>query len=233
MAKAAKVVSDGIDKVLLKQIVDATNSNTLVYVSQVQGQPMLAHSPALIEINPAMVDPTDGTKVACRATADAATYLAEPVAASTGEASKYAVLTGVTLPEAKRRGNTSGSGAPTKYPFETMEVGSVFFSANSEHKKGDAVKALGSTISSQNNKYSIPVIDPATGQPKTKKVTRAVRDKKTHKAVLNADGTKQTETVHLPVKDYTHKFTIRPVAKGYQSGAWTAPEDGALIGRVK
>ena len=235
MAKAAKVVSDGIDKVLLKQIVDATNSNTLVYVSQVQGQPMLAHSPALIEINPAMVNPADGTQVACRATADAKDYLFshENAAEKKVSGSPYAVLTGVTLPEAKRRGNTSGSGAPTKYPFETMEVGSVFFSANSEHKKGDAVKALGSTVSSQNNKYSTPVIDPATGQPKTKEVTRAVRDKKTHKAVLNADGSKQTETVHLPVKDYTRKFTIRPVAKGYQSGAWTAPEDGALIGRVK
>ena len=155
--KTVKVASDGIDKVLLKQIVDATMSNTLVYVSQVQGQPMLAHSPALIEINSSIVDPNDGTKVACRATADAAAYLmaGNPApTASNGEASKYTIMTGVALPEAKRRGNTSGSGAPTKYPFDQLEVGGVFFSANSEHKKGDAVKALGSTVSSQNNKYS-------------------------------------------------------------------------------
>lgn len=228
MAKAPK--SDGIDKVLLKQIVDATASNTLVYVSQVQGQPMLAHSPALIEINPAMVDPNDGTKVACRSTAAATDYLAEGTAA-TSEAPKYEVLTGVTLPEAKRRGNHSGSGAPTKYPFESMEVGGVFFSGNSEHKKGDAVKALGSTVSAQNNKYSEPVME--NGVAKVKEVTRAVRDKKTHKAVLNADGSKQTETVNLPVKNYTRKFTIRPVEAGYTSGTWTAPEAGALIGRIK
>jgi len=234
MAKDKTVKSDGIDKVLLKQIVDATNSNTLVYVSQVQGQPMLAHSPALIEINPAMVNPADGTQVACRATADAKDYLFshENAAEKKVTGSPYAVLTGVTLPEAKRRGNTSGSGAPTKYPFETMEVGSVFFSANSEHKKNDAVKALGSTVSSQNNKYSVQKVG-ADGKPEVKEVTRAVRDKKTHKAVLNADGSKQTETVNLPVKDYTRKFTIRPVAKGYVSGTWTAPEDGALIGRIK
>lgn len=229
--KAPKVVSDGIDKVLLKQIVDATNSNTLVYVSQVQGQPMLAHNPALIEINPAMLDPADGTKVACRATADATAYLAAGSAPAAVEPSKYTVLTGVALPEAKKRGNTSGSGAPTKYPFETMEVGSVFFSANSEHKKGDAVKALGSTVSSQNNKYSTPVME--NGVAKTKEVTRAVRDKKTHKAVLGADGKKVTETVNLPVKEYTRKFTIRPVEAGFASGGWTAPEAGALIGRIK
>ena len=224
MAKAAKVTSDGIDKELLKHLHEGTQSGKTMYVSQVQGQPMLAHSPALIEINPAMVDPNDGTKVAARTTAHAHEYL-NAGSASTIEGSKYAVLTGVALPEAKRRGNTSGSGAPTKYPFETMEVGSVFFSANSEHKKGDAVKALGSTVSSQNNKYSEP-----TGVMKT--VKRAVRDNKTHKAVLNADGTKQTETVQLPEKKYNRKFTIRPVTKGYQSGAWIAPEDGALIGRV-
>jgi hypothetical protein len=226
MAKATKVLSDGIDKELLKQIV----AGTVSFVSQVQGQPMLAHVPALIEINPSITDPADGTKVACRATAAATAYLA-PVAGA--EAHKYAVLTGVALPEAKRRGNHSGSGAPTKYPFDSMEVGAVFFSGNSEHKKGDAVKALGSTVSAQNNKYSEPVIDPTTNQPKTKLVTRAVRDKKTHKAVLNPDGTKQTETVHLPVKNYTRKFTIRPVEAGYKSGDWVAPEAGALIGRIK
>ena len=212
-----------IDKALLKEIVDGKVS----FVSQVQGQPMLAHSPALIEINPSITDPNDGTKVACRATADAAAYLAAPAA----EAPKYEVLSGVELPAAKRRGNHSGSGAPTKYPFEQLAIGGVFFSGNSEHKKGDAVKALGSTVSAQNNKYSEPVME--NGVIKVKSVTRAVRDNKTHKAVLNADGSKQTETVALPVKNYTRKFTIRPVEKGYSSGNWTAPEDGALIGRVK
>lgn len=219
-------MSDNVDKALLKEIV----AGTVTFVSQVQGQPMLAHVPALIEINPAMVDPADPTKVACRATADAAAYLAQP-ATHTTEASKYTVLTGVELPAAKRRGNHSGSGAPTKYPFDSLPVGGVFFSGNSKHKKNDAVKALGSTVSAQNNKYSEPVME--NGVAKTKTVTRAVRDKKTHKAVIGADGKKETETVSLPVKNYTRKFTIRPVEKGFVSGGWTAPEDGALIGRVK
>jgi hypothetical protein len=228
MAKSPVVKSDGVDKDLLKQIV----AGTVTYVSQTQGQPMLAHVPALIEINPAITNPADPTQVACRATADAAAYLAEPVtAAHTAEAPKYEVLTGVELPAAKRRGNHSGSGAPTKYPFDSLPVGGVFFSGNSEHKKGDAVKALGSTVSAQNNKYSEPVM--VNGVAETKTVTRAVRDKKTHKAVLKADGTKETETVQLPVKNYTRKFTIRPVEAGFVSGGWTAPEAGALIGRTK
>ena len=218
-------MSDGVDKALLKEIVDGKVS----FVSQTQGQPMLAHVPALIEINAQITNPADPTQVACRATADAAAYLAAPVSHS--EAPKYEILSGVELPAAKRRGNHSGSGAPTKYPFDQLAVGGIFFSANSEHKKGDAVKALGSTVSAQNNKYSEPVMK--DGVAETKTVTRAVRDKKTHKAVLNADGSKQTETVQLPVKSYTRKFTIRPVEKGYTSGNWTAPEDGALIGRVK
>lgn len=224
MAKAPSVKSDGINKVLLAQIV----SGAVTFISQADGLPLLNHVPQLIEVNTAVTDPTDATKVACRATPAAAAYLAEGKPA---EAPKYEILSGVALPEAKRRGNHSGSGAPTKYPFDQLEVGGVFFSGNSEHKKGDAVKALGSTVSAQNNKYSEPVME--NGVAKVKEVTRAVRDKKTHKAVLNTDGTKQTETVNLPVKNYTRKFTIRPVEAGYQSGTWVAPESGALIGRIK
>lgn len=135
------------------------------------------------------------------------------------------IVTGAVLPPAKARGNRTGSGAPTKYPFADLEVGGMFFSPNSDHAKGDAVKALGSTVSAQNDKYAEP-----TGEMKT--VTRAVRDKQTKKAVLNADGSKQTETVQLPVKRYNRKFTIRPVTGGQTYGNWTAPADGALVART-
>lgn len=135
------------------------------------------------------------------------------------------IVTGAVLPPAKKRGNSSGSGAPTKYPFADLEVGGMFFSPNSDHAKGDAVKALGSTVSAQNDKYS-----EETGQFKT--VTRAVRDKQTKKAVTNPDGSKQTETVQLPVKKYNRKFTIRPVVGGETYGSWVAPSDGALVART-
>ncbi len=212
-----------VDIAKLKEIVNATGA---VYVGQVQGQPMVAAG--LIEINASVQNPNDSSEVLCRATPAAAEYLKqnEGSASTAKPAGNYQIMKGVALPAAKRRGNPSGNGAPAKYPFESMEVGDTFFSGNSEHKKGDAVKALGSTISAQNKKYSTE-----TGAFKT--VTRAVRDKQTHKAVMNPDGTKQTETVQLPVLEYNRKFTIRPVAAGTKLGDWTAPEDGAIIGRTK
>ena len=227
MAKPkTEVAKSEINKELLAHVVAATDANQVVYLSADEGGALAAHNPPLIEVNTSMLD-GEG-KAAVRATQAAKMFLngsqAAPVAATE---SKYALITDAILPPAKKRGNQSGSGAPTKYPFAEMPVGGSFFSANSEHAKGDAVKALGSTVSSQNNKYSEP-----TGEMKT--VNRAVRDKQTHKAVLNPDGSKQMETVELHVKKYSRRFTIRPVTKaGEKYGNWVAPADGALIARTK
>lgn len=225
-----------VDKELLSKIVEATKSgpDAVFYVSQVQGQPMLAHNPPLIMVNTGLVDPADGTKCASRATAAAADYLAANQSSNNGNGDKphYTIMTGIVLPEAKKRGNTGGgAGAPTRYPFADLPVGGVFFSGNSEHKKGDAVKALGSTVSAQNDKYSKQKMENGVGVTKT--VTRAVRDKTTKKAQIGPDGKKIAETVDLPVKEYERKFTIRPVPAGYKSGDWVAPEAGALIGRIQ
>lgn len=221
-----------VDVAKLKAIVEATVAGTPVYVGQVVGQPMLAHNPPLIEINAAVVNPNDGTEVLCRSTAAAVDYLKAAEAAPVDQAAKpkYAIITNAELPAPKKRGNTAGSGAPTKYPFADLEVNASFFSANSEHKNKDAVKALGSTVSAQNDKYSEQLVK--DGVPQTKTVTRAVRDKQTKKAKLNPDGSKVTETVELPVKKYNRKFTIRPVEKGKKYGGWEAPESGALIARI-
>lgn len=216
MAKASK-----INHSLLSGIV----SGAVTHVSQADGLPLLQHNPPLIEVNTAAIDAHGNAQVRATEHGHAMAKLNAP-AVTEASGSKYAIITNAVLPEAKKRGNQSGSGAPTKYPFAELAVGGMFFSANSEHNKGDAVKALGSTVSSQNNKYSEP-----TGERKT--VTRAVRDPKTHKAIVNTDGTKQTETVELDVKSYNRKFTIRPVVGGQAYGGWTAPEDGALIARVK
>jgi len=218
-----------VDVAKLKVIVEATAANAAVYVGQVVGQPMLAYNPPLIEINTAVQNPADPTEVLCRATPAAADYL-KAAPATSGDKLKYAIITNAELPAPKKRGNSSGSGAPTKYPFAELEVNASFFSANSEHKNKDAVKALGSTVSAQNDKYSEQVVK--DGVPQTKTVTRAVRDKQTKKAKLNPDGSKVTETVELPVKKYNRKFTIRPVEKGKTYGGWTAPENGALIARI-
>lgn len=185
-----------------------------------------------IEVNLEVKNPANPSQVLCRST-DAGK--AKVASGTTQEAPKPAgshamLVTGAVLPPAKKRGNTAGSGAPTKYPFADLEVGGMFFSPNSDHAKGDAVKALGSTVSAQNDKYAEAIVE--NGVVKTKTVTRAVRDKQTKKAVLNADGSKQTETVELPVKKYNRKFTIRPVEGGKNYGSWTAPADGALVARI-
>ncbi len=215
----------------LKEIVAGTDAGTPVYVGQVAGQPMLAHVPPLIEVNLEVKNPADGSEVICRSTQAAKDYLAAHAGDATKSTGNYQIMTGIALPELKRRGNTSGSGAPTKYPFADLPVGGVFFSGNSEHNKGDAVKALGSTVSAQNDKYSKTKVE--NGQEVFKSVTRAVRDKVTKKAKFDAEGKKVMETVQLPVKEYERKFTIRPVPAGYQSGDWVAPEAGALVARTK
>lgn len=206
-----------IDK--LKEIVANDAAGTPSYVSAAIGKPLV--DAGLIEVNTAMTNPADANEVACRST-DAGKAKASEAPKSHGN---YQIITGAALPPPKKRGNSSGSGAPTKYPFADLPVGGSFFSANTEHAKGDAVKALGSTVSAQNDKYAEP-----TGEMKT--VTRAVRDPQTKKAKLDDSGKKITETVQLPVKKYNRKFTIRPVVGGEKYGEWTAPADGALIART-
>ena len=226
MAKASKTT---IDVALLSKVIAATDAGQLIYLSQAEGGAFVAHNPPLIEVNTGLLDPNDQTKAAVRATQAAKDYVASQSQGNqtntATEPSKYEIITGAVLPEARKRGNVAGAGAPTKYPFADMPVGGSFFSADSEHKNGNAVKALGSTVSSQNRKYA-----EETGEHKT--VTRAVRDKTTHKAQLDAEGKKVTETISLPVLKYNRKFTIRPVVGGQKYGEWTAPANGALIART-
>lgn len=208
---------------LLAEIVANDAAGVQSYVS-VEAKPLV--DAGLIEVNIEVKN--DAGQVLARATEAGKAKVA--AGGSTEQAkpsgSTHAVIvTGAVLPPAKKRGNSSGSGAPTKYPFADLEVGGMFFSPNSDHAKGDAVKALGSTVSAQNDKYSEP-----TGEMRT--ITRAVRDKQTKKAVLNEDGSKKQETVQLPVKKYNRKFTIRPVVGGQTYGNWTAPADGALVART-
>lgn len=206
-----------MDKALLTLIVANDAAGVPSYVSA-SAKPLV--DAGLIEVNMEVKNPADASQVIARSTQKGKDALNEAPAG--GHAM---IITGAVLPPPKKRGNSSGSGAPTKYPFADLDVGGMFFSPNSDHSKGDAVKALGSTVSAQNDKYAEP-----TGEKKT--VTRAVRDPQTKKAVLNADGSKQTETVELDVKKYNRKFTIRPVTGGQTYGSWIAPADGAIVART-
>lgn len=213
-----------MNKEVLKQIIANDDNGQPSYVTAADGQPLA--KAGFIEVNIEVKDPNDASKVLARSTQKGRDAVSENTNTGHQASTSHAmIVTGAVLPAAKKRGNSSGSGAPTKYPFADLEVGGMFFSPNSDHAKGDAVKALGSTVSAQNDKYS-----EETGEYRT--VTRAVRDKQTKKAKLDAQGNKEMETVQLPVKRYNRKFTIRPVEGGKAYGSWTAPEDGALVART-
>lgn len=213
-----------MDMTVLSKVVANDAAGTASYLSAAEGKALV--EAGLIEANTSVVDPTDSSKVLVRATQVGRDRLtAGNGNGATAAASTITILKGVVLPEAKKRGNTFGNGAPSKYPFATMEVGDTFFSADTEHKKNDALKGLGSTVSANNDKYAEP-----TSEMKT--VTRAVRDPATKKAKLDEAGKKVTETVQLPVKKYNRKFTIRAVVAGQKYGEWVAPANGALVGRT-
>jgi hypothetical protein len=172
-----------------------------------------------------MVDPSDivEDKAAARLSDEGKQYLSNlnnPTKESTGKP-MYGIITNAVIPPSNR-GNRKGAGAPTVYPFATMEIGHSFFVPNSE--KADAAKKLQSTVSAQNMKYSVE-----TGE--TEQATRTKRGKG-NKAVLDpATGEKVTETYTKKLRKPTRKYVLRPVTKGVSYGEWVAPDDGALIAR--
>lgn len=202
----------------------AIAAGSVAYISQADGLPLLQNAPALIEVNTTVTDPSDPSKAAVRLTAEGQAMVVaaanQPVqmAATT---SPYAIIKNAALP-ASKRGN-KGGGAPTQYPFETMEVGDTFFVPVSE-KHPNPVKSLGSTVSSANAKFAVPTGD-------TKVVSRTKRGKG-NRAIVDAAGNKVKEDVTVQVKKPAKKFSIRPVVKGTVYGGWTADADGALIGRT-
>lgn len=212
---------------LLRAIANATAANTVVYVSSDQGLPLLRNDPPLITVDTSNLDPNDSTKIGAKITAEGAKFLEHQMNHSqvhTKPVSAYSVATGLELPKVKRGGG-GGGGAPSKYPFETMEVGTFFFVPDTDTKNGNALKTVGSAVGSANQRFM-----EETGESKT--VTRAKRGKD-HKTIKDpATGQNVMETVILPVKKETKKFTIRAVEAGKTYGSFTAPANGAVVQRT-
>ena len=212
---------------LLRAIANATAANTFVYVSSKDGLPLIQHNPPLIMVDTSNVDPVDSTKIGARITAEGAKFLEHTMnhnQVHTKPVSGYSVSTGLELPKVKRGGG-GGGGAPSKYPFDTMEVGTHFFVPDSDTKNGNALKTVGSAVGSANQRFM-----EETGQHET--VTRAKRGKD-HKTIKDeATGQNVMETVTLPIKKSTKKFTIRAVEAGKQYGSFIAPANGAVVMRT-
>lgn len=210
--KASKGVA--INVAVLTAIANAADG--VGRVSQADGVPLV--NEGLIEVNTNDVD-TEG-KALARVTDKGKQYLSNLNSGTNESKPMFGIMKNVPIPESKR-GNRKGAGAPTQYPFETMEVGDSFFVGSSV--KADAAKKLGSTVSQQNMKYRTP-----TGQTETKEVTKRGKG---NKAELNPDGTKVKETKNVPVYKQDRKYVLRAVKSGDKLGDWVAPEDGALIAR--
>jgi len=195
------------------------------YVAKTQdAEVLLLHNPPLIEINIHEPDPSDKTKVACRVTTAGASLLTanqNPVTEKVENKMSYEIIDDAELPPIKRGGG--GGGAPTKYPFDQLEVGKSFF-VPATAKLPNPLKTLGSTISSANHRYAT-----VTGEKVVERSKRGARNK----LVLDANGSKIMETKTVPTYEFTRKFTIRGVKAGVEYGKWVAPADGALIARVR
>ncbi len=223
MAKGVKnPTNTNIDRGLLANIAQ----EKVQFVSKSEGEALLMHVPPLIEVNLAMTDPTDVTKVRCRITSAGASFLTNHVnplneVKETPVVSNFGIIDGAVLPVSKRGGG--GGGAPIKYPFDQIQVGQSFF-VPATAKLPNPLKTLGSTISSANIRYADKIGE--------KEVTRAKRGEK-NKLVLDANGQKIMETKTVPEYKFNRKFSIRGVEAGKSYGNWTAEASGALIQRVE
>ncbi len=184
---------------------------------------LLLHNPPLIEINLQEIDPSDKSKVQVRVTtAGAALLTANENPVNERKNTMFEILGDeVVLPPVKRGGG--GGGAPTKYPFDQLEVGGKFF-VPATAKLPNPLKTLGSTISTAQHRYAKQVGE--------KTVERSKRGKK-NRLVLDDNGHKIMEAKTVAVYEFPRKFTIRGVQAGVTYGSWKAPADGALIARVK
>lgn len=198
----------------------AINSGAVTRVSQADGLPLVNNDPPLVEINTgdvveglAAVRITDAGKAQLNGSTKAA------VAAS--DTPIYAIISGFVPPVKVRKAGRGGAGAPTIYPWATMEVGGSFFVGVSA--KPDPVKSLTSAVSSANMKYSEEV-----GEPKSH--TRTKRGPG-NKAVMGADGKAEKETVMRCDRQAVKKFELAAVTKGTKYGDWVAEEDGVMVWR--
>ena len=220
-----------MDLNLLRAIANADAAGATFYATQAEGMPLVQAQYAVV--NGAEVDPNDGNKRGMHITEAGAKYLAEANGgalpqAHTKPVSAYAVIgAGIELPKVKRgfQKGQGGGGAPSKYPFDTMDVGSSFFVPNTDVKNGDAVKTLGSAAGSANQRFAKP-----TGEKET--IQRAKRGAD-HKAVKGPDGKNVMETVEREKHEFTRKFVVRPVTASQVLGNWTAPANGAIVQRTQ
>lgn len=147
----------------------------------------------ILEANLAMVD--ENGAHACRLTPAGIEYMnslnGTPGASADNKKEKAMsnpfIIQNVPIPATKRKG---GAGRPSKYPFDSLEVGQMFFVPASVDQP-DPAKSLGSVVTSANRRY-------ATETAETKK---------------NRKGE------DIPKLAYTRRFVVRPFTHEGVEGA--------------
>lgn len=158
-AAAASAASNGggsLSAAVLFKVVEATKSGGTAYVSQAEGEGLV--NAGLIEVNPAMVDPNDGSKVAARATEDGLKYAAEnggddEPAASEPAKAKPSFTIRDDVPLAPRRGG-GGGGRESIYPFDALNVGQSFHVAKSADVENPA-RTMATAVSQAVRKHAV------------------------------------------------------------------------------
>lgn len=173
-ASAPAQVAATVDLATLAQIVTLTQQNSYMNVSDAVAAPMLEQG--FVEVNGDIVD--DAGNKATRATAKGIEHMQTQTGAATGAATetaspaekpKFAIVSGVAVPESVRK----GVARTEQYPFSQLEVGQSFFIAASKEKPEPA-RSYASTVASARNRY-------ATNHPtetKVNKRTKAVQPAK-------------------------------------------------------
>ncbi len=193
------------------------------YISQADALPLLNHNPPLIDVNTSVLDDSGNAKVWLTDAGKAVAPNGAAKAAASSSTPQYAIISNaIFVPSEKKRAGRGGGGAPTIYPWASMEVGSMFFVGVSQ--KPDPFKSMQSAVSSANMKYSEEVGEPVPH-------TRTKRGPG-NKAVVDANGDPVRETVMKKKRKAVRKFDLRSFKKGEVLGDWTAPEDGVVVGRV-
>lgn len=119
-----------------------TSPDGFKYISQLDAEYLV--EAGLIEVNTEMTD-SEGN-VAARAVVTET----KPQINTVTTVSKFEIESGIQVPTQKR---APGAGRASVYPFEHLEIGQSFFVPNSETME-DAYKAMSSTVSSANARYS-------------------------------------------------------------------------------
>ena len=147
----------------------------------------------LVEVNEAMQD--ENGAFACRLTPKGEEYMnslnnsggATTESEGTKTMTSKFVILNVLMPASKRKG---GAGRPSKYPFESLEVGQMFFVPESADQP-EPVKSLGSVVTSANRRYA---------------------------EVLNGETKKNRKGEDVPKLSSTRRFVIRPFSVTDENG---------------